>query len=133
MDLLYRVKACGNAENRENERRHNMPGRDGTGPVGMGAMTGRGAGMCARVGMSGYENAVPGRGFGMGYGRGRRNRFYATGQPGWMRFGGYAGPDRNPDTGMERQSLKSQADALQSELNAIKKRLSEIETGTAAA
>ena len=110
-----------------------MPGRDGTGPVGMGAMTGRGAGMCARVGMSGYENAVPGRGFGMGYGRGRRNRFYATGQPGWMRFGGYAGPDRNPDTGMERQSLKSQADALQSELNAIKKRLSEIETGTAAA
>ncbi len=110
-----------------------MPGRDQTGPRGMGAMTGRGAGMCARVGMSGYENAVPGRGFGMGYGCGRRNRFYATGQPGWMRFGGYAAPYQNPDPGTERQSLKNQADALQPELNAIRKRLSEIETGTAAA
>ena len=64
-----------------------MPGRDQTGPMGMGSVTDRGAGMCARVGMSGYENAVPGRGFGMGYGRGRRHRFYATGQPGWMRIG----------------------------------------------
>jgi hypothetical protein len=109
-----------------------MPGRDRTGPMGMGMMTGRGAGVCARVGMSGYENAGLPRGFGMGYGRGRRNRFYATGQPGWMRFGGYAGPDQNPDPGMERQSLKNQAEALQKELNAIKKRLSEIETEAAA-
>jgi len=109
-----------------------MPGRDRTGPMGTGAMTGRGAGMCARVGMSGYENAGPARGFGMGYGRGRRNRFYATGQPGWMRFAGYAGPYSNPDPGIERQSLKNQAEALENELNAIKRRLSEIETGAAA-
>ena len=108
-----------------------MPGRDQTGPMGVGAMTGRGAGICARVGMSGYENTVTGRGFGMGYGRGRRNRFYATGQPGWMRFGWSAGPNQNPDLGMERQSLKSQTEVLQSELNAIKKRLSEMEMGTA--
>ena len=73
--------------------------------MGMGAMTGRGVGMCARVGLSGYENAVQGRRYGMGYGRGRRNRFYATGQPGWVRFGGNAGPYRNPDPGTERQSL----------------------------
>lgn len=96
----------------------------------MGAMSGRSAGICARVAISGYENTVPGRGLGLGYGRGRRNRFYATGQPGWMRFGGYARPYQNPDPGMEKQSLKSQANALQSELNAIKKRLSEIEIGT---
>jgi hypothetical protein len=105
-----------------------MPGRNGTGPMGMGAMTGCGAGMCAGVGKSGYENAGPGRGFGMGYGRGWRNRFYATGQPGWMRFAGNAGTYQNPDPGMERQSLKNQAEALQSELDAIRKRLSEIET-----
>jgi len=99
--------------------------------MGMGEMTGHSAGVCARIGMSGYENTVPGRGFGMGYGRGRRNRFYAAGAG--MRFGGeYTAPYRNPNPSMERQSLKSQADALQSELNAIKKRLSEIETGTAA-
>jgi hypothetical protein len=82
--------------------------------------------------MSGYENAVPGRGFGMGYGRGRRDRFYATGMPEWMRFGGYAAPYQNPDPSMERQWFKNQAEALQAELNAIRKRLSEIETGTAA-
>jgi len=105
-----------------------MPGRDRTGPMGMGAMTGRGAGVC----MSGYENAVPARGFGMGYGRGRRNRFYATGMPGWMRFGGSAGTYQNPDPGMERQALRNKAEALQSELNAIKKRLSEIDSVTAA-
>jgi hypothetical protein len=110
-----------------------MPGRDQTGPMGMGAMTGRGAGICAGVGMPGYETAGPGRGFGMGYGRRRRNRFYATGIPGWMRFSGrYAGPYQNLDSGMERQSLKNQAEALQSELNAIKKRLSEIDPGTSA-
>jgi hypothetical protein len=110
-----------------------MPGRDRTGPMGIGAMTGRGAGICAKAGMPGYQNSGPGKGFGLGYGHGRRNRFYATGQPGWMRFGGNAGPYQNPDSGMERQSLKNQAEELQSELNAIKKRLSEIETGTAAA
>ena len=109
-----------------------MPGRDQTGPMGMGAMTGRVSGICAKAGMSGYENTDPARGFGMGYGRGRRNRFYATGMPGWMRFGGNAALYQNPDTGMEKQSLKLQAKALQSELNAIKKRLSEFETGTAA-
>jgi hypothetical protein len=64
--------------------------------------------------------------------------FYATGLPGWMRFGGYAvpygypAPDQKPDPEMEKQELKNQAEALQSELDFIRKRLSEIETGTAA-
>jgi hypothetical protein len=58
--------------------------------------------------------------------------FYATGLPGWMRFGGYAAPYQNPDPNLVKQALKSQAEALQSELDFIKKRLSEIETETAA-
>jgi hypothetical protein len=58
--------------------------------------------------------------------------FYATGLPGWARFGGYAAPPPMPDPEVEKQALKSQADALQSELDFIKKRLSEIETGAAA-
>ncbi|MDD5451896.1 MAG: DUF5320 domain-containing protein [Desulfovibrionales bacterium] len=123
-----------------------MPGGDGTGPMGMGPMTGRAAGYCAGSGMPGYANFAPGRGFGMGFGRGsgyggrgRRNMFYATGRPGWMRFGGYAGsygypmPYQEPNAEMEKQALKSQADALQSELELIKKRLAEIETGSAKA
>lgn len=68
-----------------------MPGGDRTGPAGMGPMTGRAAGFCAGYGAHGYMNAG-GRGFGRGGGfggggRGCRNRFYATGLPGWLRGG----------------------------------------------
>jgi hypothetical protein len=91
--------------------------------------------------MPGYANAAYGRGFGMGFGRGRgfggggrgwRHGFHATGLPGWMRFGAYAAPYQTPDPETEKQVLKNQADALQSELEAIKKRLSEIETSPSA-
>ena len=61
-----------------------MPGGDGTGPAGMGPMTGRAAGYCAGFPVPGYVNPMPGRGFGGG-GRGRRNWYYATGMPGWAR------------------------------------------------
>lgn len=48
-----------------------MPFGDGTGPRGMGPMTGRGAGYCAGFGGPGYGNPVPRRGwFGLGWGRG---------------------------------------------------------------
>ena len=122
-----------------------MPRGDGTGPMGMGPMTGRAAGYCAGFGMPGYANPAPGRGYGMGFGRGRgfggrgfggggrgwRNRFYATGQPGWARAGAYPAPYPvefpQADPEAEKQALKAQADALQSELEFIKKRLAEVE------
>lgn len=47
-----------------------MPGGDRTGPMGLGPMTGRGAGYCAGFGVPGYMNPYYGRGFG-GWGRGR--------------------------------------------------------------
>ena len=48
-----------------------MPGGDGTGPAGMGPMTGRAAGYCAGYGTPGFANPVVGRGrFGYGVGRG---------------------------------------------------------------
>jgi hypothetical protein len=59
-----------------------MPRGDGTGPAGMGPMTGRAAGYCAGYPVPGYMNPVGGRGFGgrgRGGGRGRRNWYYATG------------------------------------------------------
>jgi hypothetical protein len=70
-----------------------MPGGDGTGPAGLGPMTGRAAGYCAGYSMPGYMNPIPGRGYfgrgrgfyGRGGGRGRRNWYYATGLPGWGR------------------------------------------------
>ncbi len=38
-----------------------MPGGDGTGPMGLGPMTGRAAGYCAGYGMPGYMNPYGGR------------------------------------------------------------------------
>jgi len=124
-----------------------MPGGDRRGPMGAGPMTGRAAGYCSRSGVPGYANPMPGRGMGMGFGRGRgawctgfgggrgrRNRFYAGGVPGWTGFPGYTDPYAYPasypraEPEVEKKVLKSQADALQSELELIKKRLDEIET-----
>jgi hypothetical protein len=118
-----------------------MPRGDRTGPTGLGPMTGRRGGFCAGFGMPGYANPVPGRGFGMGFGRGRgawsrgfggggrgwRNWYYATGQPGWMRFGAAAAPFTSVDPEMEKQALKNQAEAMQGELDAIRRRLEEVE------
>ena len=104
-----------------------MPRGDGTGPLGKGALSGRAAGICAGFGLPGSANPAPGRGFGMGFGRGQefggrgggggrgwRHIFHATGLPEWARFG-------------EKQALKTRAEALQSGLDLIKKRLEEIE------
>lgn len=47
-----------------------MPFGDGTGPRGMGPMTGRGAGYCAGFDQLGFANPIPGRRwFGSGWGR----------------------------------------------------------------
>lgn len=115
-----------------------MPRGDGTGPMGMGPMTGRAAGFCAGYNIPGYANPAFGRGYGMGRGggwgrgmggggRGWRRQFYATGLPYWARFGGYPGyaPEFTPE--QERMALKAQADAMQAEMDAIRKRLAELE------
>ena len=125
-----------------------MPRGDRTGPMGMGAMTGRAGGYRTGFRMPGCANFLSGRGFGMAVGRGRgawsrgfggagrgwRHRFHATGQLGWMRFGGYTAypgflaAHGKPDPELEKQALRNEADALKSELEAIQKRLSDIET-----
>jgi hypothetical protein len=58
--------------------------------------------------------------------------FFATGLPGYYRFGGDTAPFgaaplyRKPDAEMEQQALKRQAESLQSELDAIRQRLAEF-------
>jgi hypothetical protein len=115
-----------------------MPGGDGTGPVGMGPMTGREAGYCAGYPTPGFMSPAGGRGFG-GRGRGRRNRFRAGGAPGWQRaaggwpaFGagaGYATPHAPPTASPEQEldALKHQSEALASALDNINNRIAELE------
>ena len=79
-----------------------MPFGDGTGPLGLGPMTGRGAGFCAGFGTPSFASPMPGypyhygyahlasvwprwgRGFGRGLGRGFGR--------GWWRRGAYGYP-----------------------------------------
>jgi hypothetical protein len=113
-----------------------MPRGDGTGPAGVGSMTGRAAGFCAGTGIPGYANPVRGYGFGPGYGRGGgfgrgnfggRHRHFASVIPVWMRAGGWWTADQKPDPEFEKRVLSNQAQALQSELDAIRTRLAEID------
>lgn len=103
-----------------------MPRGDRTGPTGSGPMTGRRAGYCSGFGVPGYANpAIPGQAFGFGFrggGRGWRNIAYATGIPGWQRFG-YTPPTPQEET----ELLKAQSIRLKDQLEAIEKRIQELE------
>ena len=116
-----------------------MPGGDGTGPGGMGPMTGRAAGFCASFPVPGYANPVGGRGMGMGWGRGRgRGRGFGWGRAGYgmPAFGGAVNPyayGGAPFTStvapqQELDSLKGQAEYLKDALDGIKKRIEELES-----
>lgn len=123
-----------------------MPGGDGTGPGGMGPMTGRAAGHCAGYPVPGFMNALPGGGFwrgGRGAGRGWRNWLSATGLSGWQRAGvglpvfGVAGAYPTPfawpfapptlTTEQELDLLNRQAESLTSALEGLRKRIEELE------
>jgi hypothetical protein len=105
-----------------------MPGGDRTGPVGMGPMTGRGAGFCAGSSIPGYTSPVGGRGFwgrGRGGGRGRCNWFHATGLPFWARVAqGFFGA---PSAEQQREALRQQSQRLQESLDAVNRRLEDLE------
>lgn len=108
-----------------------MPAGDRTGPVGRGAMTGRGMGQCAGYDIPEGGNGPMfagrglriGRGMGGNGGRGCRNMFRATGQHGWRRSGVSVAP---PDT--EKEMLQRQADTLQTQLRDLQERLQTLES-----
>ncbi len=54
--------------------------------------------------------------------------FWATGLPGWLRFGGAADRGIDVDPKLEQQALARRAAELESELAALRARLSEIES-----
>lgn len=123
-----------------------MPAGNGTGPRGLGRMTGCAAGYCAGFGMPGHANPAVGRGFclgrgagafggrafgcGRGGGRGWRHLYYATGRPGWMRAGwapGAAPYMAAPDSEEELARLRQQAEALTKASERVRERLQKLE------
>ncbi len=114
-----------------------MPWGDGTGPRGLGPMTGRGMGYCAGSGRPGYTN--PGYGYGRGFGWGRGyGRGYGRGF-GWGRGWG-AGYGAYPvgavpgayapaaDPAAEKRILENQVKAMEAELDLLRKRMAELDS-----
>jgi len=101
-----------------------MPFGDGTGPRGMGSMTGRGAGYCAGFGRPGFANPIPGRrGFGF-----RRDYGYPYAYRPPVPYPGYA--PFSPQMGKEQELdyLKDLARSMRDDLKAIETRVQEIES-----
>ena len=81
-----------------------MPGKDGTGPMGLGEKTGRGAGLCSGTNAARYGT---GSGSGLGY-----------------RHGFGRGLNRNID--IEQASTKTQKELLQDQKSILQNRIDRI-------
>ena len=156
---ILRLEGCGNQalkgfaglrgrpvyETTSNRKEAAMPAGNGTGPAGMGPMTGRAAGLCADYGVPGYMNPIPGRGIGMGFGRcggrgngrGWRNMFYATGLAGWQRaaagrpmMGGVPPTTAGPTHEQQLDALKGQTEHFEGVLGDIRTRIEKLEAAS---
>ncbi len=98
-----------------------MPGGDRTGPMGMGPLTGRGAGICAGNNRTGWGNRFFGRG--LGFRRGGRGGGF-----GFRSNWGGAGVGNFPQTAAptqddEKQWLQERTRALEVELEQLRRRM----------
>ncbi|MDP2922666.1 MAG: DUF5320 domain-containing protein [Candidatus Omnitrophota bacterium] len=104
-----------------------MPNFDGTGPLGLGSMTGGGRGFCTMpIGV--VRPQVYGRRFfSRGGGRGCRNWYYATGLTGWQRVSlGYPAFGGVPPINSAALSVKEESQILKEEVLALEKQLDDI-------
>ncbi|MFZ5910743.1 MAG: DUF5320 domain-containing protein [Chloroflexota bacterium] len=103
-----------------------MPRGDRTGPMGAGPRTGRGMGYCGGYDAPGFANPAfgPGMGWGRGWGGGFgwRHRFFGSGPADWG-YPRYAPPAQEETL----QTLKTDAEWLKGQLDAINKRIEELE------
>lgn len=114
-----------------------MPGGDGTGPRGIGPMTGRAAGVCKGYGAPGYANPMAGRGRDRGFGRGRGFGWAPPGAWAWgappygVPYAPEPMPMPEPTPEQEATALKAHAQHLDGVLADIRKRLDELEAARA--
>lgn len=119
-----------------------MPFGDGTGPMGLGPMTGRRMGYCAGFSTPGFMNPYFGRGFwgrGFGMGRGFGRMYWMGFNPYYLNYYGYPyypTPPQNypaypqaaefsPED--EKEILKQQAEMLKRQLQDIQNRIDILE------
>lgn len=102
-----------------------MPRGDGTGPMGMGPMTGRRAGICAGVVAPGAMNA-PGMFSGLGCRRGGAGMMRGAGFQARNRFMVQQNVVSNGFVGSEKEMLTKQADFLEQQLKQVKQRLDSV-------
>ena len=101
-----------------------MPKLDGTGPRGEGPMTGRAMGYCAE---NSSENVNPNFGLGIGLGRGlRRGRGRSLAGRGIGIGRGFRWKQVRISPEEEKNFLKNELKALESETENIKKRLEDL-------
>ena len=108
-----------------------MPRGDGTGPMGMGPMTGRRAGFCAGFAAPGAMNA-PGMysGFGCRRGGGGGGMTRGAGFQARNRFMVQAYADVTAPTANEQEVLTNQMSFLEKQLQQVKQRLDSISSKT---
>ena len=102
-----------------------MPRGDGTGPMGNGPMTGRGAGFCAGVGMPGAASAF-GRFGGFGCRRGVGGGMRGAGMQARNRFMAQPYGEVGVTTANEKDLLSRQMNALETQLRQVKQRLEQL-------
>jgi len=108
----------------------------------MGPRTGRGMGYCSGYDAPGWAHPGPGFGFGRGRGYGARpmrgggwgwrHQYYATGLPRWARWEappawGYGAPVAPPPREHEIDMLRGEAEWLKERLDAIARRMEELD------
>jgi hypothetical protein len=93
-----------------------MPGLNRRGPEGMGPMTGGGRGLCNPANRSFFGRCFSTIGWG---GRGRGMGF---GLRGWGRSRGF----ENYDNSQEEAALRSEAEMLKNELEAVERRINDL-------
>jgi hypothetical protein len=116
-----------------------MPRGDGTGPNGMGPMSGRAAGFCGGNEVPGYLDPLGPRGrgefwrtcaglFSRGRGRGNRRMFFATGLTGWQRAAtGRGCAAMDPE--QELAALRGRVQLMEAEKKLAEDRIAELQKG----
>ena len=102
-----------------------MPRGDGTGPMGNGPMTGRGAGFCAGLGMPGVATAM-GRFGGFGCRRGVGGGMRGAGLQVRNRFMAQPYSEVGVTTANEKEWLSRQMNAVETQLQQVKQRLEQL-------